>query len=175
MTTLFIRYKDVCNLANLNNGKVLKKLHSQKKFKEAFQLIFNFKDKKMLDILLNNWDDAIIGEIKNCKNFDLVNKQEEYQIKRITLEELTIMANIGKYTITSLKMKPHIAMAFTLGIYYSTFIFEPTGLNLTVNEIYDIIPESKRTKTGYKKFLFRFFKDGTSKDILKILSQTKGV
>ena len=45
----------------------------------------------------------------------------------------------------------------------------------SVNEIYDIIPESKRTKTGYKKFLFRFFKDGTSKDILKILSQTKGV
>ena len=44
MTTLFIRYKDVCNLANLNNEKVLKKLHSQKKFKEAFQLIFNFKD-----------------------------------------------------------------------------------------------------------------------------------
>jgi len=175
MTTLFIRYKDVCNRANLNNEKVLKKLHSQKKFKDAFQLIFNFKDKKMLDILLNNWYDAIIGEIKNCKNFDLVNKQEEYQIKRITLEELTIMANIGKYTITSLKMKPHIAMAFTLGIYYSTFIFEPTGMNLTVNEIYDIIPESKRTKTGYKRFLFSFFKDGTSKDILKILSQTKEV
>jgi hypothetical protein len=62
-----------------------------------------------------------------------------------------------------------------LGIYYSIFIFEQTGMNLTVNEIYDIIPEHKRTKTGYKKFLLRFFKDGTSKDILKILSQTKGV
>jgi len=175
MTTLFIRYKDVCKLANLNKEKVLKKLHSQKKFEEVFQLIFNFKDKKMVNILLNNWDDAIRGEIKNCKNFDLINQQEEYQIKRITLEELTIIANLGKYTINILKMKPHIAMTFTLGIYYSIFIFEQTGMNLTVNEIYDIIPEHKRTKTGYKKFLLRFFKDGTSKDILKILSQTKGV
>ena len=175
MTTLFIRYKDVCKLANLNKEKVLKKLHSQKKFEEVFQLIFNFKDKKMVNILLNNWDDAISGEIKNCKNFDLINQQEEYQIKRITLEELTIIANLGKYTINILKMKPHIAMPFTLGIYYSIFIFEQTGMNLTVNEIYDIIPEHKRTKTGYKKFLLRFFKDGTSKDILKILSQTKGV
>jgi|TARA_B110000971_G_scaffold216575_2_gene251825 hypothetical protein len=175
MTTLFIRYKDVCKLANLKNVGVLKKLHSQKKFKKAFQLIFNFKDKKTVDILLNNWDVAINGEIKNCKNVDLINNQEEYQIKRITLVELTIIANLGKYTINILKMKPCIAMAFTLGIYYSTFIFEPTGMNLTVNEIYDIIPLYKRTKTGYKKFLIRFFKDGTSKDILRILSQTKEV
>jgi len=175
MTTLFIRYGDVCKLANVNKEKVLKKLHSQKKFSEAFQLIFNFKEKNMVYILLNNWDEAINSEIKNCKNVNLINKQEEYQIKRITLKELTIMANIGKYTIKTLKMKPYIAMAFTLGIYYSIFIFEQTGMNLTVNEIYDIIPEHKRTKTGYKKFLFRFFKDGTSKDILKILSQTKGV
>lgn len=175
MTTLFITYKDVCKIATVNNEKVLKKLYSHKKFKDAFQLIFNFKDKKMVDILLNNWDKAINGEIKNCKNFDLIDKQEEYQIKRITLEELTIMANIGKYTIKNLKMKPCVALAFTLGIYYSAFIFEPTGMNLTINEIYDIIPEHKRTKAGYKKFLFRFFKDGTSKNILKILSQTKGV
>ena len=175
MTTLFIRYGDVCKLANVNKEKVLKKLHSQKKFSEAFQLIFNFKEKNMVYILLNNWDEAINSEIKNCKNVNLINKQEEYQIKRITLKELTIMANIGKYTIKTLKMKPYIAMAFTLGIYYSIFIFEQTGMNLTVNEIYDIIPEHKRTKTGYKKFLLRFFKDGTSKDILKILSQTKGV
>ena len=175
MTTLFIRYGDVCKLANVNKEKVLKKLHSQKKFSEAFQLIFNFKEKNMVYILLNNWDEAINSEIKNCKNVNLINKQEEYQIKRITLKELTIMANIGKYTIKTLKMKPYIAMAFTLGIYYSIFIFEQTGMNLTVNEIYEIIPEHKRTKTGYKKFLLRFFKDGTSKDILKILSQTKGV
>lgn len=175
MTALFITYKDVCKIANVKNEKVLKKLYSQKKFKDAFQLIFNFKDKKMVDILLNNWDKAINGEIKNCKNFDLIDKQEEHQIKRITLEELTVIANIGKYSIKKLKMNPCIAFAFTLGIYYSAFIFEQTGMNLTINEIYDIIPEHKRTKTGYKKFLFRFFKDGTSKNILKILSQTKGV
>ena len=175
MTALFITYKDVCKTANVNKGEVLRTLHSQKKFREAFQLIFKFEDKKMVDILLNNWDDAINGEIKNCKNCNLIDKQEEYQIKRITLKELTIMVNIGKYTIKNLRMKPYVAMAYTLGIYYSTFVFEPTGMNLTINEIYDIIPECKRTKAGYKKFLLSFFKDGTSKNILKILSQTKEV
>jgi hypothetical protein len=72
-------------------------------------------------------------------------------------------------------MKPHIAMAFTLGIYYGTFVFEQTGMYLTIDEIYNIIPEYKRTKNGYKVFLKRFFKDGTSKEILEILSQTKVV
>ena len=64
-------------------------------------------------------------------------------------------------------------MAFSLGLYYATFIFEGTGMNLTINEIYKIIPENKRTTNGYKVFLKRFFVDGTSKEILKILSQTK--
>ena len=66
-------------------------------------------------------------------------------------------------------------MAFSLGLYYATFIFEGTGMNLTINEIYKIIPENKRTTNGYKVFLKRFFMDGTSKEILKILSQTKAV
>ncbi len=44
---------------------------------------------------------------------------------------------------------------------------------LTIDEIYNIIPEEKRTKNGYKRFLLRFFKDGTSNEVLKILSQTK--
>ena len=66
-------------------------------------------------------------------------------------------------------------MAFSLGLYYATFIFEGTGMNLTINEIYKIIPENKRTTNGYKVFLKRFFMDGTSKEVLKILSQTKVV
>jgi len=169
MTALFIRYQDVCK--KVNKDESLKKLYSQKKFKEVFQLIFNFKDKKMVDILLNNWEKAIEDEIDACEDF--VESEEKYQIKRINLKELTIMANIGKYSINNLKMKPCFAMAFTLGIYYSAFIFEQTSMYLTINEIYNIIPENKRTKTGYKKFLFRFFKDGTSKNILRILSQTK--
>ena len=49
-------------------------------------------------------------------------------------------------------MKSHIAMAFTLGIYYGTFIFEQTGMYLTIDEIYKIIPEYKRTKNGCKTF-----------------------
>ena len=66
-------------------------------------------------------------------------------------------------------------MAFSIGLYYATFIFEGTGMNLTIDEIYKIIPENKRTTNGYKIFTKRFFMDGTSKDVLKILSQTKVV
>ena len=58
-------------------------------------------------------------------------------------------------------------------ILIADFVF--SGNQLTIDEIYNIIPEHKRTKNGYKVFLKRFFMDGTSKEILKILSQTKVV
>ena len=176
MSTLFITYQDVCEkIREKKEYSKLEGLHKQKNFKAAFQLIFKFKDYKMAGILLNNWEEAIIAEIKNCENCDLITDKEAYQIKRISLKELTTIANLGRYCVTTLKMKPHIAMAFTLGIYYGTFVFEQTGMYLTIDEIYNIIPEYKRTKNGYKVFLKRFFMDGTSKEILKILSQTKVV
>ena len=170
MTTLFITYQDVCKkIQEKKEYFKLEGLHKQKNFAAAFQLIFKFKDYKLASILLNNWEEAIIAEIKNCENFDLITDKEAYQIKRISLKELTTIANLGKYCVTTLKMKPHIAMAFTLGIYYATFIFEGTSMYLTIDEIYDIIPIHKRTKNGYKTFLRRFFKDGTNDEVLKIL------
>ena len=176
MSTLFITYQDVCDkIRERKEYSKLEGLHKQKNFEAAFNLIFKFKDYKMAGILLNNWNEAIKEEIKFCNECDMIDDEEAYQIKRISLKELTTIANLGRYCVTKLKMKPHIAMAFSLGLYYATFIFEGTGMNLTINEIYKIIPENKRTTNGYKVFLKRFFMDGTSKEVLKILSQTKVV
>tara|TARA_X000000368_G_C22920232_1_gene662704 strand:+ start:336 stop:866 length:531 start_codon:yes stop_codon:yes gene_type:complete len=176
MSTLFITYQDVCKtIREKKEQSKLEGLHKQKNFDAAFQLIFKFKDYKMAGILLNNWEEAIIAEIKNCENFNLITDKESYQIKRISLKELTTIANLGRYCVETLKMKSHIAMAFSLGLYYATFIFEGTGMYLTIDEIYNIIPQHKRTKNGYKVFLKRFFMDGTSKEILRILQQTKVV
>ena len=171
MTTLFITYSDVCSKIAEKNK--LKEFHSQRKFTDVFQLVFKFDERQVAEIILQNWEKAICSEIKNCNNFNLINEAEAYQIKRITLQELTVIVNLGKYAKNTLKMKSYIAMVFALGIYYSTFIFEQTGLCLTIAEIYNTIPEGKRTKNGYKSFLKSFFKEGTSDIILKILSQTK--
>ena len=174
MSTLFISYQDVCEkIREEREYSKLEGLHKQKKFEAAFHLIFKFKDYKMAGILLSNWEEAIKEEVKCCSECDIINDEEAYQIERISLKELTTIANLGRYCVTKLKMKSHIAMAFTLGIYYSTFIFEQTGMYLTIEEIYKIIPENKRTTNGYKVFLKRFFIDVTGKEILKILSQTK--
>ena len=174
MSPQFITYKDVCKKATKQKEKnILEGLHKQKKFKEAFNLIFKFTDISMADVLLHNWENAIKAEVKNCDECDLITEKEAYQIERISLKELTVIANLGKYCITNLKMKPHTAMAFTLGIYYGTYIFEQTGMYLTIDEIYSIIPEYKRTKNGCKTFTRKFFIDGTSNEVIKILSQIK--
>jgi len=174
--TTFISYNDVCEqAAEERSNKKIRKFYEQKNFKEAFKLIFGFKEPYMAEILLNNWNYAIKAEIKNAKFNNMINDREGYELERITLKELTTIVNLGKYSVKVLKMKPYIAMAFTLGIYYGTFIFEGTGMYLTIDEIYNIIPQHKRTKNGYKVFLKRFFMDGTSKEILRILQQTKVV
>ena len=167
--TTFINYSDVCaKAASDRPNKKIKKFYEQRNFIEAFKLIFGLQS-HMTEILLNNWNDAIKSEIKNGKYNNMINDREGYELERITLKELTTIANVGKYAVRTLKMKPHIAMAFTLGIYYATFIFEGTSMYLTIDEIYDIIPIHKRTKNGYKTFLRRFFKDGTNDEVLKIL------
>ena len=174
MSTLFISYQDVCEkIRGEREYSKLEGLHKQKKFEAAFHLIFKFKDYKMAGILLSNWEEAIKEEVKCCSECDIINDEEAYQIERISLKELTVIANLGKYCVTNLKMKPHIAMAFTLGIYYGTYIFEQTGMYLTIDEIYSIIPEYKRTKNGCKTFTRKFFIDGTSNEVIKILSPIK--
>ena len=157
----YINYNDVMNSAKVDD------FYKQSNFKSAFQLIFKFEDRNDAKIMLSNWSDIIKDEILN--RGETIIEEEKYQIERISLKELTIMANLGKYSMCKLEMNSHIAMAFSLGIYYGTFIFEQTGLNLTIEEIYSIIPRNKRAPDGLQKFIKNFVLDGTNTEVLKIL------
>ena len=164
----YINYDDVIKATNKNKPtRSPKKFYKQHKFKNTFKKIFPFKDDRMLDLMLTNWDTAIREEIELTEDF--ISLTEQRQITRLSLREVTKIINIGKYAIVILKMKPEIALAFSLGIFYATYIFEGTGMYLTVEQIYNTIPIWKRSKNGYKVFQKRFFMDGTNKEITKIL------
>jgi hypothetical protein len=164
----YINYDDVIKATNKNDRtRSPKKFYKQHKFKNTFKKIFPFKDDGLLELMLTNWDTAIREEIELTEDF--ISLTEQRQITRLSLREVTKIINIGKYAILILKMKPEIALAFSLGIFYATYIFEGTGMYLTVEQIYNTIPIWKRSKNGYKVFQKRFFMDGTNKEITKIL------
>ena len=169
MTTLtYINYNDVIKATTENKlTRSPKKFYMWDEFKDTLKKIFKFKDEDILEFMVNNWDSAINDEIELTEG--CVSELEQLQIKQLSLREVTKIVNIGKYASTALKMKPEVALAFSLGIFYATYIFEGTAMNLTVKQIYDIIPVWKRSKNGYKVFQKRFFMDGTNKEITKIL------
>ena len=167
----YIQYKDVVK-ATLDSKKKTKNVetfYKNEEFIDIFQKIFQFKKKKDLIRILNNWDENIKEDIKNCLSVERVIKKEIYEIKRLTLKEITTIINIGKYAIKKLNLIPEIALAFCLGVYYANFIFEQTSLSLTIKEIYDILPKNIKKNNNYKKFVKLFILKGTSKEIIDIL------
>ena len=67
------------------------------------------------------------------------------------------------------KFKPYVGLALGLSILYGTLIFEPTMIDLNLEDIYKIIPVKKQTKNGLKTFKKIFFSTGMSDEIRKIL------
>jgi len=165
----YIKYNDVIKATNNPKTKTITNFYKNNEFIEIFQKIFQFKKKDDLIICLNNWDENIKEEIEMGYLIKRIINKEIYEIKRLTLREMTTIINIGKYSIFKLNLIPEIALAFSLGVYFATFIFEPTSLSLTVEEIYDIIPKNKKIKYNYNKFQKLFIINGTSKEIIDIL------
>lgn len=168
----YIQYKDVVK-ATKNSKKKTKNtetFYKSDEFIGIFEKIFEFKGKQdILITMLNNWDNNIREDIENCLSVERVIKKEIYEIKRLTLKEITTIINIGKYAIKKLNLIPEIALAFCLGVYYANFIFEQTSLSLTIKEIYDILPENIKKTNDYKKFVKLFIIKGTSNEIVDIL------
>tara|TARA_B100000902_G_scaffold385306_1_gene426505 strand:+ start:663 stop:1193 length:531 start_codon:yes stop_codon:yes gene_type:complete len=168
----YIQYKDVVK-ATKNSKKKTKNtetFYKSDEFIGIFEKIFGFKGKQdILITMLNNWDNNIREDIENCLSVERVIKKEIYEIKRLTLKEITTIINIGKYAIKKLNLIPEIALAFCLGVYYANFIFEQTSLSLTIKEIYDILPENIKKTNDYKKFVKLFIIKGTSNEIVDIL------
>lgn len=168
----YIQYNDVVK-ATKNSKKKTKNtetFYKSDEFIGIFEKIFGFKGKQdILITMLNNWDNNIREDIENCLSVERVIKKEIYEIKRLTLKEITTIINIGKYSIKKLNLIPEIALAFCLGVYYANFIFEQTSLSLTIKEIYDILPENIKKTNDYKKFVKLFIIKGTSNEIVDIL------
>ena len=168
----YIQYKNVvkATINSKNQTKNVEKFYKNKEFVDIFEKIFEFKGKEdILITMLNNWDNNIRKDIKNCLSVKRVIKEEIYEIKRLSLKEITTIINVGKYAIKKLNLIPEIALAFCLGVYYANFIFEQTSLSLTIKEIYDILPKNIKKNNNYKKFVKLFILKGTSKEIIDIL------
>ena len=165
----YLNYNDVIKATKYPNTKNIDNFYKNNEFIEIFQRVFRFENKKNLVNMLNNWDENIKEDIEVCEKLNRIEKQEIYEIKRLTLKEMTTIINIGKYSIIKLKLLPEIALAFSLGVYYATFIFEQTSLSLTIEEIYDILPENIKKKNNYINFQKLFLISGTSKGILNLL------
>ena len=165
----YINYIDVVKATNNPKTKSITDFYKNNEFIDIFQKIFQFKKKRDLIRILDNWDENIKEEIEAGFIFKRIINKEIYEIKRLTLREMTTIINIGKYSILKLNLIPEIALAFSLGVYFATFIFEPTSLSLTVEQIYDIIPKNKKNKYNYNNFQKLFIINGTSKEIIDIL------
>lgn len=165
----YLDYNDVIKATKKPNTKNIDNFYKNNEFIEIFQRVFKFRNKEDLIKMLNNWDENIKEDIELCEKLNRIQKQEIYEIKRLTLKEMTTIINIGKYSILKLKLLPEIALAFSLGVYYATFIFEQTSLSLTIEEIYDILPQNIKKKNNYINFQKLFLISGTSKEILNLL------
>ena len=158
---------------NLNKKKVSQysnvSFYNIKIFKDVLKLAFKCKNKKTIDIILNNWKKLIEDEINWGRKTKMIDKKEEKLIFSLHPQELIMIINIGKILQERYKMKPENAFVFSLGIISANFVFENTSMNLNIEEIYNTLPNKSKSKNGEKKFKKDFFIIGTSKEIRNII------
>ena len=168
----YINYNDVVKAIEKSENKTknIQDFYKNNEFLDIFENIFKFNGKKQILIkMLKDWDKNIKKEIKLPIKSKKMSNNEIFEIYRLSLKEITTIANIGKFSINKLNLLPEIALAFCLGIYYANFIFEQTCYDLTIYEIYDIIPKNVKEKNNFETFQKLFLINGTSKEIINIL------
>ena len=140
-----------------------------KTFKDVLKLAFRCKNKKTIDIILNNWYKLLDCQVSWGKKTKMIDKKEEKLINSLHPQELLMIINIGKIVQEKHKMKPEIAFVFAFGIVCAHFVFEETSMNLNIEEIYNTLPNKLKSKNKEKKFKKDFFIIGTSKEVRNIL------
>lgn len=164
----YLTYIQYDNLQKINNKNKI--IYSPKKFlmNDNFKNLFVIFDDQLLILkMLSRWD-SILNQLIFNKLYSNCEKEKK-EITQLSLVEMEKIMIIVKYAKEKLNMKIEVALAFSLGIFYGTFIFEGTEVVLTLRQIYNIIPKNKRSKKGFAKFKNQFFIDGTNKDITNIL------
>tara|TARA_B100001063_G_scaffold247284_1_gene292147 strand:+ start:6981 stop:7523 length:543 start_codon:yes stop_codon:yes gene_type:complete len=138
-------------------------------FKDALKLVFKCKNKRTVDIVLNNLKKELKGEINWGKQTKMIDKKEEQLVMCLHPQELIMIINIGKIVQSKYQMKPEVALVFSIGLVFAHFVFENTSMYLSIEDIYNILPNKSKSKNGEKKFKRDFFIKGTSKEIRNIL------
>jgi|TARA_B110000967_G_scaffold161527_1_gene167731 hypothetical protein len=141
-------------------------------FKDVLKLAFKCKNKHTIDIILNNWSELTNDEINWGKTTKMIDSNEEHLVKSLHPKELLMIINIGSIMQKTYKMKPEVAFIFAFGIIHAHFVFENTSMDISIENMYNTLPNKYKSKSGEKKFKKDFFLKGTSQEIRKILYKT---
>jgi len=132
------RYKDIYDELKQKEIKI-KKFYRSTDFLETLYKAFNFTNMYTLKELIRRWNDAIDDEVDWAAGNLKATKEETYQIKRIHLDELVKLINLGDILMTGMENKfllePTISFILSLGILYGNLIFEQTCMHLKIREI----------------------------------------
>ena len=166
-----ISYQQVCKKFNKTHNQTQqpREFYLTNVFIQTMTKAFCFKNKKIVKNMLHKWNNKIQNEVAWAEEAKIVTKREIFLIKRLHLREMIKITNMSRITKNVFKMTPEEGLAFCLGVVHATFIFENTGMYLTIEEIYNIIPSKQRSETNLKKFKKDFIMKGTSPEINKIL------
>ncbi len=137
------------------------------KYCKVFQIAFNFKNQKTVRELIKKWYKVLQDECDLGKDLDYACKDSIYEAKRANYREVLKIVNLSK--ITKKIMKPEIGLIFSICLVYSTFVFEQTAIDLTLENVYKVFSDDVKKDYSQSKFIADYFKIGTSKEVQNIL------
>jgi len=164
-----INYLTTKNVEN----KLTKKQSSPKrlvtlfKFCKVIQKAFDFKTEKSVENIIKKWYKILKKECNIGKKLEYAHTDNIYEANRINYREIIKIINLSK--ITKILIKPEIGFIFSITLVYSTFVFEQTAIDLTLENIYDIFSNNIKKEYSKSKFIQNYFEMGTSKEVQNIL------
>lgn len=173
-TTLDSEFKILYKEVEENTKENINNYYTLTLFVETLRKSYGFEKQYKNDIfpILVKWNQLLLNETKKYKKYDWIDEKECFENKKIHLKEIIKLINMGIIFKNKYNLKPYIGLALGLSILYGTLIFEPTMIDLSLEDIYKIIPIKKQTKYGLKNFKKNFFITGMSDEIRKILYST---
>ena len=135
------------------------------KFYKVLKCSFKFKTIKEVKDIIAKWNRILKRECRDAKLLQFATHVEIQEAQQLNYREIVKIINIGKI----LNMNPEINLVLSMLIVYSTFVFEQTGIYLTLNDVYDIFSNKVKIKYRQYEFISDYFIKGTSENIQKVL------
>lgn len=173
-TTQTLEYNILNKEVEENTKENINSYYTLTLFVETIRKAYGFEKqyKNELFPILVRWNKLLLNETKKYKKHDWIDDKECFENKKIHLKEIVKLINIGILFKNKYKIKPYLGLTLGLSILYGTLIFEPTMIDISLEDIYKTIPFKRQTKNGLKTFKKNFFIYGMSDEIRKILYST---